>query len=469
VENNKMRPIAASAFIGLATFAAGDLAAQPLPPITPSQTPESGVPTPTYYCRLPTSPTAAEAAPSTGSSYLERGTTILDRQRPELTPIGFRFGSFLACPRVELDEVYNDNIFASSNRRRNDWITVISPQFEVRSNWSQHEIALTTGASVGTYIQRPQENYADYFVTATGQYDITRNHAVFGRIGYDHVHEERDSPDNPGNSANPVEFDVYRTGVSLASRGLRIGYQVDADYRYEDYKNVAAIGTPILLNEDTRDNSLYSLAGRVSYEIAPRYQAFVQTAVNYRAYNGTQAGVDRNSTGYRGDVGAKIDITGVSFAEAFVGYLVQDYEDARLSNVQGFDAGLRVVWNPTQITSVTFLADRNVQDSNSITLAANGQPVTTSGYLRSNVGVSVDHELMRNLLLNGRFNYQNDDYEGVDRTDDRIDVGAGLRYSLTRNVYLGGSYTYTNRTSSGAGAFGDFHRNLFLIRLGAQL
>src|SRR5689334_16432814 len=167
---------ATTAFLGLAALGAADVAAQPLPPITPSQTPESGVPTPNYYCRLPAGPTSPEARPSAENSYLERGTTILDRQRPEQSPIGLRFGSFLVCPRLELDEVYNDNIFASSGNRRDDWITVVSPQFEIRSNWAQHEIALTTGASVGTYIQHPQENYADYFVTATGQYDLSRNH-----------------------------------------------------------------------------------------------------------------------------------------------------------------------------------------------------------------------------------------------------------------------------------------------------
>ena len=459
---------ATAVLLGMAALGAGDAAAQPLPPITPMATPASGVPTPGYYCSLPVSPAAPEARPSATNYYLERGTTILDRPAPELTPLGLRFGAFLLCPRIELDEVYNDNIFATGGRRREDFITVVSPQFEVRSNWTQHEIGFAAGASVGTYWEHPQENYADIFLTQTGRYDISRNHAVFGRLGYDHVHEERDSPDNPANSANPVEFDVWRAGVSFASRGLRIGYQVDADYRYEDYKNVAALGGTIL-NEDIRDNSLYSIAGRVSYEIAPRYQAFGQVAVNRRDYNGPQFGINRNSTGYRGDVGAKVDITGVTFAEVFVGYLVQDYESSVLSNVQGFDGGLRVVWNPTQITSVTFLADRQVQDTNSIALTVDGLPLTTSGYLRSNVGASVDHELMRNLLLNGRVNYQNDDYEGVDRTDNRVDVGLGLRYSLTRNVYLGGSYTYTIRTSDGAGAFGDFHRNLFLLRLGAQL
>ena len=43
------------------------------------------------------------------------------------------------------------------------------------------------------------------------------------------------------------------------------------------------------------------------------------------------------------------------------------------------------------------------------------------------------------------------------------------RYLLNRNVYLGATYTYTKRDSSGTAAFGAFSRDLFLVRLGAQL
>ena len=76
---------------------------------------------------------------------------------------------------------------------------------------------------------------------------------------------------------------------------------------------------------------------------------------------------------------------------------------------------------------------------------------------------------MRNIIVTGRVGYQNDDYEGIDRSDDRFDIGAGVRYSLNRNLYLGGSYTFSKRVSDGAAAAGEFDRNIFLIRLGAQL
>jgi hypothetical protein len=77
--------------------------------------------------------------------------------------------------------------------------------------------------------------------------------------------------------------------------------------------------------------------------------------------------------------------------------------------------------------------------------------------------------LLRNVILHGEADYENDDYMGFDRTDDRIDVGAGVRYMFTRNLYLGGSFTYSNRSSSGHFAADQFNRDLIMLRLGAQL
>jgi hypothetical protein len=209
---------------------------------------------------------------------------------------------------------------------------------------------------------------------------------------------------------------------------------------------------------------------RVSYEITPRYEAFARVGYNRRSYDHDDpAGFTRDSNGYRADIGATIDLTGVTFAEVYTGYVIQDYEASTLGKINGVDFGARVVWNATQLTSVSANIDRRVQDANTVALLADGSSAFSPGYLRTNVGLTVDHELLRNVLLTGRVGYENDDYEKIDRSDDRFDIGAGIRYSFTRNLYLGGSYTYSNRSSEGSAGGGGFSRNLFLIRLGAQL
>jgi len=62
---------------------------------------------------------------------LERGLTVVDRQRPEISPLGVHLGSFYLYPRAELDEAYNDNIFAAASHTTSDFITALAPSWKL--------------------------------------------------------------------------------------------------------------------------------------------------------------------------------------------------------------------------------------------------------------------------------------------------------------------------------------------------
>ena len=417
----------------------------------------------------PVAPTAPTQQPAAGTP-LERGESVLDRPRPEYDPLGIRLGSFFLYPKLELDELYNDNIFATQSSAKSDFITVASPTLDLRSNWATNMLNLSAGASVGTYASQSSENYGDYFVAANGRYDISHFLAALSSLRYEHLHEERDAPDAVGNAANPPQFDAYTGSVGLAQTGLKIGYDAEFGFHREDYSNVNAIGGGVL-NEQIRNVNDYAPSLKVSYELAPRYDAFVRAEGLISQYDNSSGGVagapNRNSQGYRADVGATIDLTGVTYIEVFGGYLDQMY-NAPLSSIHGLDAGAKVVWNVTELTSIKLDANRQVQDENNTALSSQGLTLNSPGYLRSLVTLSADHELLRNLLLHAEIDYENDDFVGIQRTDDRYDFGVGARYLLNRNLYLGASYTYTKRNSDGSAQTNPFSRNLFLVRLGTQ-
>ena len=77
---------------------------------------------------------------------LDRGETVTNRSRPELDPLGMRAGSFLIYPRLGLQETYNDNIFAVESDEQDDFITLVRPQLDVRSDWTNHAVDLRAGA-----------------------------------------------------------------------------------------------------------------------------------------------------------------------------------------------------------------------------------------------------------------------------------------------------------------------------------
>jgi hypothetical protein len=440
---------------GAALAQQGVVPTQPIPQPLPVQPPIA-----------PTSPTQQ---PEAFGQFLTPGTTVLQRPRPEYDPLGLRAGNFFVYPKLEFDEVYNDNVFATKGNRKSDFVSVISPTIDVRSRVPDvYDLDMAAGANIGRYARFSSEEYNDGFGAVDGTYNINRNLVALGGVRVQRLHEERDSPNSPGGVSEPATFTAETGTFGLASRGLRIGWQVDGGVRREDYDNQGLIGGGTLDN-GVRDATIYTANATGTYELAPNYQAFVRGGYNKRDYDkvGLVGGapVDRTSDGFRIDAGARVNLTNVTYGEFFVGYLDQMYK-APLTDINGVDFGAKLVWNVSQITTVTGNLDRRVQDSNNF---VNGG--LSPGYLRSNLGVSVDHELLRNVLLNGFANYQNDDYKGIDRTDNRFDLGGGVRYMFTRNLYLGGSYTFSHRDSYGttSGSANNFERNLFLIRLGAQL
>src|SRR6266699_1072721 len=70
----------------------------------------------------PVSPVAPSQRPEDFGRLLERGQSVVERPRPEYDPLGIRFGSFFLYPRAELDEVYNDNVFATKTGTKSDFI-----------------------------------------------------------------------------------------------------------------------------------------------------------------------------------------------------------------------------------------------------------------------------------------------------------------------------------------------------------
>jgi hypothetical protein len=400
---------------------------------------------------------------------LERGYTVVDRERPEVAPLGMRFGPWFFFPRAEVDESYNDNISAGSGApgspKNHAFITTLVPAFDLRSNFPTNAINLSAGAAISWYSQHTSFNTQDAFGAADGRLDLDATHDFHGGVRVERNHEDPGAPNVPGNIGEPVVYSTYKATAGFAQSRLRIGYSADATAQRQEYQAVPLVGGGTSQQSD-RDNNSYEFALRPYYEFVPNYQGFLRGAYNVRLYDHAAAGQPgRDSSGYRIDVGARIDLTGISYGEFFVGYLRQEYRNAFFGSIGGLDAGANIVYNVTQLTSLTLKGSRTVEDTNVGIVGAAPSP----GYLESSVGVSIDHELLRNLLLNGTVAYINDDFKGIDRNDDGYRAGVGAKYLLNRNLYVGANYTFERRISSGSAGIGPFSRNIVMLRLSTQL
>ena len=401
-------------------------------------------------------------APAVPGQPISAGQTVTQRPRTELDPIGLRFGDFFWFPQGEIGELYSDNILATPSSTSTDLITVLQPRFDLLSSFPRHALNLHAGATRQFYARHPDQNTSDGFGAADGRLDMTAGSSFYGGAQFARLHSSRTSPDSPGNAAQPVTYNSYTANAGYAQTRLRFGYQGEMAVNALRYDGVPLIGGGIL-PQSGNDLNVYQIALRGSYEFVPDYQGFIRFTENLRIYPSTlPGGLSFNSQGHRADLGIQILPAGLAHGEFYAGYLSQEFRTSGLAPISGFDAGGRLVWNVTQLTTVTLNALRSVNQSNPLVRT------TGTGYLASTIVGSVDHELLRNLLLTASVGYENEEFSGVSRNDELFSASVGVKYLLNRNLYLGGSYNYQQRISSGSAATTPYRQNMFLVRLSTQ-
>lgn len=402
-----------------------------------------------------------------------RGTTVLERPRPETDPLGIRAGGFLIFPSIAVTEQFRDNVFfdeedssTNPNDIQGDFITVLSTTFLVQSDWNNHQLNFFGDAGKGVFLINSNENYLDWHVGTNGRYDIARDTNVSARFDFANRHEARGSPDDV-NGKHPIFYDLYGPTVGFFHRFNRISVTVNGNlvkYDFDDVTRGIDGSRGILvegrINNDDRDRTEAEASAEVAYEIVPNYEAFIRGIVNDREYRDSfdDNGFDRDSSGWEVVGGTAIDLTGVLFGNVFAGYRRQNYDEPRFPSTQGLGFGADMTWNPSGLTTVTASVERSVEES---TL------VGASGFFASRFAAAVDHELLRNLILSANGSFQKNKYDGNARTDDIFRAGAQFRYLMNRNFYVTVGYDFQNRESSFINQ--NYTVNTVMIRLEGQL
>lgn len=392
---------------------------------------------------------------------LERGETVLTRPRPEVEQLGVRAGGFRILPRMEVGGTYDSNVFATDTATKDDFITVIRPELDVRSDWNNHALNFRASGDLARYSQYKTQDFNDFATSLNGRVDVLRDVQVGAEAFFRREHEGAGDADLIGSFTRPVVSYASGGEAYYAHRFGRFSTRLSGGGTYYNYENgTDAAGR--VVSQDYRDRWDTRGALRLGYDVAEGYQAFIQGALVKSHYTHTPAGSpSRDSDGYEVVGGAAFDLTGLLTGEVFAGYMERSYDTALYKDFSGFTVGGRLNWSVTQLTTVTGQASRQVRDT---LIYQNGR--VASSYTRTLVALGVDHELLRSLLLNGRAQYRTDDYNGISRTDDVYTLGAGATYQVNRYLSVTGGYTYEERSSD---AINDYKDNLIYLRLGAQL
>lgn len=400
-----------------------------------------------------TAPVAAAHAQSTPSPFArDRNVSVTERPRPDFDAAGLRAGAFFIYPKVSLDVTQDDNIYASQTNEVSDTVWSLRPEIEAVSQWSRHQVRGLARLNTYRYTDADQEDNTTYNVEGSGRLDVLRGSYLRGTAGYAHEVEARTSPSAAQFFAEPIEYErVYGNfGGSHEFNRLRVSGEVRyANYDFDDTQTFA--GVPI--DQSYRNRTNWEQNARIDYAVSPALSLFGTATHNDRSYdNGPRfvGDVSRDSEGWELGVGADFDLTALVRGQVQVGYLTQEFDDPRIGDADGLGLRSRVEWFPTELTTVTVAAERSVDDTG---------VVGSAGSLATRASAQVDHELLRNLILTGRLAWAEDDFRGLDRTDNQTGVLLGANYLISRRVGVFGSYNFLRRESDGAQLGNEFESN----------
>jgi hypothetical protein len=388
------------------------------------------------------------------------------REAEVYEPKGVRLGSFMLFPAIEADEAFNDNVFAVSpgSGPTSSFLQVIQPSAALRSNWSNHMLNLTARGNIGFYTAAPALNYQDVSLGVDGRFDIQRNWNTYGGLWFNRNHENPGAPNTVSGATSVTIYNQYTGTAGYYQKINRLSGRAEftADnYNYLD--NGLGVAQGVVPNSDRNRTELRESL-RAGYEFLDGYEFWVRGALNQRMYVTPvdATGFARNSNGWDIVGGITIDLGGLTTAEAFAGYLQQNYTNQGTPPLQGPQFGLLAYWTPLKELSIKPYVKRTVNEA---------AYVGESGYLNTAMGVNANYNLLPNVRLNGLADYSIADYQSFSTTNARYDqyltFGASAMYLLTPEFFVGPSYQYVYRSSNQPGL--NYSQNLIMLRLGARL
>ncbi len=371
--------------------------------------------------------------------------TVLNRARPAYDAPGVRVGNFIIRPQVTEGLLYDSNPLGTKGGRGSP-AEDTQASLQIVSDFNRNGIAINLSVDDLRYFGSNQaiENQTsrtNWQGGVGGFYEVGR-----GRILADYSHAEQTEQRTDIGFINrnvqlPYSVDIGRLAYRTAPGGLSFEPNVSVTaYRYG-----VASAVPGEIPGQFQDRNVLQAGLITRYEVGERRDLVLSVEGASGNYLQKQAGLPG------------LDYSGVTMLAGIDYGLPAFYRLRLLGGVQtrqfssGFYKGrtvpvgeAEVVWAPTRLTTVTGTATRRIEDS---------ADEASQGFTYTRGRVVVDHELLRNVLLQAYGQLEYADYLQNGRTESVETVSGSSTWLLDRHLKMSASYTFERYTSNQAAAF----------------
>ena len=368
-----------------------------------------------------------------------RGQAVLQRSRPDYDPIGFRTGSFRIFPEVSARVGYDSNAFSQSNGR-SDIFGAVRGAATAQSIWGRHAVGLEGFVDKRVYGKFGSNDAFTYNGRAFGRLDVGVASSLSAGVQRSRVLIARGATTEVIQTLEPVRYDLTSANIGGHTERGRFAFDAKALVSKFDYKNsLSPARVPI--SQQFRDFTLYQGNFEVGYDSGAGPIAFASVQADVRRYRIDGVPIVRDSEGIEILGGLRGDITPLLRGRVGVGYLHYNFKDPTIKTRSGLAVDARLDYLASELTTLSLRARRNLKNVSS---------VTAPGALAIEVGVGVDHELLRNLIVSASANYEVANYAASPLRVKTYGANTGAQYLLNRHFRLDANLGYNKRDESGS-------------------
>ncbi len=396
-----------------------------------------------------------EGVPGYGT---EQGVTVQSRARPAYDPLGLRDGLLTVRPLLGESLGYDDNIFGGPDRR-GAWEIGTHPSVLMGLDGSGGTLGGYVSADDVRYLGQPSQNRTDGAAFLGGTIPIGRDRFTLGGFWLSR-HEDRTELDALP-SDRPVAFTVVNLRTSYAAEFGRFtvtpAFEIDR-WRFD---NTTILGVPV--SEASRDRTTTQTGVTLGFGWMPARDVLWVNRVVSTHYDIPSIGVaSNNSNAWQSLIGVDYDDNTIWRYRVLGGAEYRQSASPLVASPTTAIAEADITWSPSGMTTVHASASRGVEDAAQTGL---------SSYTYTSATVSLDHEYLRNLLLNASATARQASFNQTGGQQVGLAFGVGAAWLINRDLRLSLTYDFADvrNTHLPVGTVaGDYTRGLTLltVRLG---
>jgi hypothetical protein len=365
-------------------------------------------------------------------------------------PQGLRLGSITVFPTLEMGVAATSNAGGKTSNAKADAGLLLKPGLEVESDWSRHQFSASVSGEVVRYLS--VDELSTYGADAQAKLRLDVRHGTQLEIenGYTLTSTGSASSEVPDTAVGNRLSHLLRAGVAVNHEAGVADLRLGTALRQEFFEDVKLSGGGSEDNSD-RDFTEYGVSLRGTFNRGAVFRPFAEVAFTPRVHDKRidRSGLQRDSKGYSGTLGLRIDDDPVWSGEVGLTYLVRDYEDASLDTEHAPGVLTNLQWRPTELTQVDLSATMDIAETSS---AADGGRAIWS------TSAKVTHALRDNLDLLGGTSFSTAK-SGTGR-ENTYGAEAGLEWKF--NPMISWSLLYEGTWQDSPGGSDDYNEQRVL-------